>query len=670
MNLIQSANWERRLLSKCSIKSVLLVFPVVFFCTAFFHREAFHTIPTLDHKYYQSERLYVSSDRAQLAQGFSHDRTARVNPGNFFLFRPLTTLTTTASDILFHANPALLGLTILILHSSVVTAAFFLLLNFLPVSVATTATALLLIQGGGQEMIRQLHVSPYSWALFFWALGVGAFYKQKRLAAVCCFFLATLSNEIIPVSLLLVGTLVFVWVPQGQKKARWILFPAALYFFLSWIDYGLRVLPPAFAIPQKAGVFNILEATVGFAGHSVLSLFSPLSYRFKADMATGYLNPLWVLPSPNLLWIYCLGLALLGIVTIQIVRFAKNGAWVGLFSGFGLVSTVVLVAAGRLAPNGGTLFLSENNYYFYFSHFFLVIFLFSSQLIRFNRFMVIFLFFLTISHTLALEKRSSVTKLSQEKIAQSIVLLKNRLAPLNNHCYTGDFSFLVDPTVIPIPLSSFWRESCALKAGVPIYAVQPSSGELQLFPFPNPNLTDLSPELFKSPIVPGKVFTTDTATHFRFADSLLGDPGIRLSGQSWDASHIQFTLTDPFRSVVIFGYKNEQNYQVLLFLGPHKIVLLQKKAGKTNSLGGDPTFGIRLPLNLQIVAIGEKVYLMRENTLYGVIPGLRPKDLRGKVGLATSRRIEQASDFGNIGVSEQSFVLPTYGFAKLSTKKY
>lgn len=600
--------------------------------TAWTYRNGLIAIPNLDEELFTRERAFASSDFEYFKKVLWLDRNREIPVNSVFLFRPLVNLPHAIMEIFFHSNLYVIGFVSLLLHVGVSVALFQFLALFVFQGWAFFLALLFCIHPANMELILQRHVSFYLLAPLFLLWGLNFLVKYSReekrslgWAAFLCFLLAMMAHEFISVTLLVLGL-------TNRKRVSLLLLSAVFcYLCINIIDWNLHPTEVAFSSFQfQPNFVRPIVQALRVCGLSLYAFVYPLGLAVKQNPST--LDQRWEwdcrgVPDWALL---AAGLTLI-LAMLRSLRYAKERLVSRVFVALFLIYAGVL-AVGRMGAPGNEHYLSWGYYYLYFP---MLCFFGWIGLVFRNGFRFpwviqagIAIYFLISSHQV-IQQRTAPVQVANEKLARALLKIQTELNENKHFCYAG---FIQGETNFQIPSHLLFRESCAMKPGIPVYALS-ENGELILKPIES-GIPPVELAGYVGPMRQGKFLQmAGGSVHLNFRTDPKRDPSVSVFPGSYSLQEFGIQVPNATNVGMIVGYRDSKNYITLLVYQTHGIGIAKVDQGQVKTVLPPTLLGNINPIHIGFKVFGEDVYLVREGVLYRRLKELSAADLTGQVGV-------------------------------------
>jgi hypothetical protein len=252
-------------------------------------------LPLADHRWILMERDLVGSDWDFLLRMVSFTRARHIQPGDAYLFRPLTHATLAIIDIFLRNELIIQGLLSIGLHALVGFFLFLVLNRFVSRGLSLALAIFFIVQYSGLQMIYWRQISPYMFSLLFLLVAALAWPDKKTrrplfnfCGALLCLTASCLFHELTVMALCL--AFFFFVAVKRQVNSRWwlLLVPVAVFLVLNAIDYATHPVP-FFGRHDKglSGLPLFFESFFLLAGSHAVAFSLPWLLLLRADMPHG-----------------------------------------------------------------------------------------------------------------------------------------------------------------------------------------------------------------------------------------------------------------------------------------------------------------------------------------------------------------------------------------------
>lgn len=628
--------------------------------TALFYRNGIIAPPNTDQELFARERAYVTSETAFIwrAACFARDRTVKAI--DLFLFRPVTSMANAIMDAQFHANLFAMGLPSLFLHALTGFSLYLLFSQLLPLYWALGLSALFTVHASNMELILERHVSYYMFALLFFALGIHFLLrfleKSKKTAwnsALLCFLVASFSHEVVSLALIATAALLALRLSSPQKKfiVTGLLIPAAIFWAVNLYDWNSHRPPIALtSFHLSPDFYPLVYQTLRVSGLSFYALLFP--HRLVVKQNPNFPDNRWE-------WDYsdvseplqiALGFLVIALSVAAIFWPSKNIERIIQRTAFGLffLLFVSILALGRVVPRGNHHFLASSYYYLYFSTF-LLVGLGASFLSNLKKpFLVASLLYGTLSSWFVIQGRTETPLANNIETAKGLLAIQTLLAQKPNACYAG---FLGKG--ISIPSGALFRESCGFREGDPQFAVHHK--EWELISLPKITYHSVLSRVQK-PLTAGRFLKEEEGNiSIDFRVDPAEDSSVALFPLEKDWVEFSIETSQLENLGLIFGYKDALNYSAVVIYHSHGLGVASVRDGQSFKILSPAIVGNLDPLRIGLRRVGNQLFLTRDHVLYRPLEGIILKDLKGRLGVFSSKGtfeeilVGKESDFPNKG---------------------
>jgi hypothetical protein len=626
-------------------------------------------VPRRDHTTYMLERAFFESDWAWLWHSLSWPRSGIMQPGDYYLFRPLQMAVVSVKDILFRDNLFASGTVNICMMALAGFSLYFFSRRMVGTVLALPIALLFMVQHAGLEIVAWGHISPYLLSLTFLGFALTEVLKtgpQKQSSltwAGVLMLLGALFHEILIVALVFTAVVVLyaLWrgghnatageVPLRSYVIRVMALPVIVYLGLDLLNYYYQDVPTIIS-PEERGFYGfskLFSSLLTPPGAASVAFFAP----FKVGLVEGETGILrWdfgkILP-----FVQGIGLALC-LVLMSGVFLCIRALRKGIGSALTMVTlVVVLLLCGFILGIGyGRIYVRDISYLYdatyYYSvtgySFCLLIALGLHRLPRGRGFTIlksgalVFIFALiaiNVFKTHATLKDYWPRRSEHARMPLSIERILS-----DKYCLAG-FSPGSDKG---LPSLLFRDHSCT--PGIPrapLYVVPGADDSLWLAELRKRPLNseraagtaDLEPKVFKSEILQSSV---------RFKN-LSDSKVLLLSRENYDKPDLAMTLRHGLNAAVIMGYKDPGNYIVFRIEGPLVYGRFVRDGRLSPMMHQDTIASIKSNYRIEVRHAGRFIYLFVNDNLTTFMPAVL--ELQGKVGIAYQKSRINETTFSN-----------------------
>lgn len=627
------------------------VFALLWFSIFFAYRDGYFGLPEGDQHWFSREREFDSNDWQFFLDSLAYNRTREIRPGNAqFLFRPLTNGLSALQDIFLLSHPFVNGVLTISWHVLVCFALYLLLLEWVALLPAACFALLFGLQISGVEMVLWRLISPYLFSILFCLLGWRLIIKyskgSKRGWALFFFFLAALSHESVAISLavLSIGLSVLALVQRqdlrGMLRHLWIGIPALAYFAISFVDYGLRKVPPVSLIAKGTHPSQVIDSLLNVMG-SLLAAVLPLPIHFRPggfyeERKRIFFSPVLADSTWVLGWV-AIGL-LVGVGYFTYKNLGKNlGDPKKQFSLYALIHLGVIVLLLCLSRGSDIAheYLLNSSYYFYFTN--CLILLVGVSLLSYRgllngRLTVIAIVLLCLFHYGLLRKRMKLNQGSVHLLARTIDSIREKVhhAP---YCYAGHLDSNEANYAL---LTAGFRDSCTVKAGQPLLSLW-KDGKVRFI-----ELTPLD-WVPVSGLLRGE----------RAPQGIGPRQGWRwVSEKSFVTDGLRVKLTGLGVGGLVLGYRGETEF-ITVMANADRIVVLKNGGGERKVTDDNFVAGNEKGILLEVRKLGSDYYVLRNGVLWHSLD-IGPS-LEGRIGVYDTGRSPESIEFTDFAVAMGKF---------------
>jgi hypothetical protein len=543
-----------------------------------------------------------------------------------FLFRPGLHGTLSTLDIFFQNNPKLLALFSLGFHLGVCFILFLIFSQFLkgywPLLLAGTFA----VQGPGMEMILWHHVSPYILSSFFFLLGCYFFFFSKlKLSALFTFFsffAACLFHEMTALALVPIFILSLLLKYKSFKKLSIeLLLPSLLFLTLNGIDLNSTQTLQNFASSSEFSNFSTLNGFLIFVGISFTLFLCP--FLFIPSLGDPGVQKMSLDYSENSFFVFALigcfvmvGLFFAMSHYFKKVKDKKNPLLVlCLFILTYLAVLLVGYSKGRLGMLGPRYIL-VSTYYFYFTTlaFFILLsvafYWWDKKNPILQNALKVFCALFCLGSLFRIYERVGLDFNQKKTISELNSKISSFLEKNPQYCYGGTSLHSFDTFALS---SILFRQSCALSNKKRMLLTTDQTGVAWTLELPETTGKSVS---FKKALIPSP------------SENIF--EGHLLSEKKFKPNHLHFKVQKAGIGAVLFGYKDPDNFNMILF-GPEKISALAVVDKKPMPLTAEITLGNPDPFEIELFKMGNLILLLKDKVVIGKLP--EKISLDGKVGL-------------------------------------